>query len=428
VTPNEPRPRNGRTLLPLLVTVLGVALALGVGGIALLHATSPFRSATPLALATAPTTSAAPTAPTAPTASAVRQRKGIDRPLSITSIYERVEPSVVDVVATLRYDDETATGTGIFIDPRHGLVLTNNHVIRDATSVTVTIPATGKTYQAKIVGADPSADIAVLRITPVPAADSAPIGNSRTVAVGTTVVAIGNRAGAGGRPARASGVISAVGATIQAADGTSGFTETLHGMLETTAKIQPGDSGGPLADTAGVVIGLDTAAGTGGDERGYAIPINAAMAAERQIASGRAAPGIALGVGGFLGVIIASTTAPSPQAQAAEERGLGTDAAGSAPQIGCLPTEVGAGVPHSVAPVDSGALVDGVLCGTGAEAAGMSAGDVITTADGRAVSSPDGLTAIVSGYRPGTMVEITWVSPAGATRASRVRLDSAPAV
>ena len=85
-------------------------------------------------------------------------------------------------------------------------------------------------------------------------------------------------------------------------------------------------------------------------------------------------------------------------------------------------------MPDSVAPVDSGALVDGVLCGTGAEAAGISAGDVIITADGRAVSSPDGLTAIVSDFRPGTVVEITWVSPAGATRASRVRLDSAPAV
>jgi S1-C subfamily serine protease len=199
-------------------------------------------------------------------------------------------------------------------------------------------------------------------------------------------------------------------------------------MLQTTAKIQPGDSGGPLADAAGAVIGVDTAAGTGGSQAGYAIPINTAMAAERQIARGRPGPGITLGVGGFLGVIIPSSSAPSPQAQAAEERILGTNPAGSAPQIGCLPTEAGAGVPDSVAPVDSGALVDGVLCGTGAEAAGIAAGDVIVTADGRAVSSPDGLTAIMSDFRPGSVVEITWVSPAGATRASRVRLDSAPAV
>jgi S1-C subfamily serine protease len=418
VTPHEPRPRNSRTSIPLLVTVLIVALGLGVGGIALLHSTAPFGPGTPSASASATTA----------TAAAAKQARGAGRALSDEAIYARVEPSVVDVTATLRYDDETASGTGFFVNSRAGLVLTNNHVIRDATSVTVTIPATKQTYQAQIVGADLSADIALLRITPLPGTVSAPIGDSASVAVGSTVVAIGNRAGAGGPPVPAPGVISGVGRTIQAADGTSGFTETLHGMLQTTAKIQPGDSGGPLADAAGAVIGVDTAAGTGGGEAGYAIPINAAMTVERQIARGRPAAGITLGVGGFLGVIIPSSSAPSPRAQAAEERSLGTDPADSAPQIGCLPTEAGAGVPDSVAPVDSGALVDGVLCGTGAEAAGMAAGDVIITADGRAVSSPNGLTAIVSDFRPGSMVDITWVSPEGATRASRVRLDSAPAV
>jgi len=405
-------------LIPLLVTVLVVTL--GVGGIALLHSTAAFDSAHPSPL---PTTA---TSATATSATAAAKEAG--RPLSAAAIYAQVVPSVVDVTATLRYDDETASGTGFFIASRAGLVLTNNHVIRDATSVSVTIPATGQTYQAQIVGADVSADIAVLQITPLPGTSSVSIGNSATMAVGSTVVAIGNRAGAGGPPAHAAGVISAVGRTIQAADGSSGFTETLHGMLQTTAKIQPGDSGGPLADAAGAVIGVDTAAGTGGDEAGYAIPINAAMTVERQITSGRASPGVTLGVGGFLGVIIPSSAAPSPRAQAAEERSLGTDPAGSASQIGCLPTEAGAGVPDSVAPVDSGALVDGVLCGTGAETAGITAGDVIITADGRAVSSPDGLTAIVSDCRPGSVVEITWVSPAGATRASRVRLDAAPAV
>ena len=414
VTPHERRPGSSRKSIPLLVTVLVAAIGLGVGGIALLHSTAPFGSASPSAPGTTSTVAA-------------RQAQGADRPLSDEAIYARVEPSVVDVVATLRYDDETASGTGFFVDSRDGLVLTNNHVIRQATSVTVTVPATMQTYKAQIVGADPSADIALLRITPLPGTVSATIGDSAAVAVGSTVVAIGNRAGAGGAPVPAGGIISAIGRTIQAADGASGFTETLHGMLQTTAKIQPGDSGGPLADAAGAVIGVDTAAGTSGGDAGYAIPINAAMAAEREISLGRRAPGIALGVGGFLGVIIPSSDAPSPQAQAAEERSLGTDPADSPPLIGCLPTQDGAGVPDSVAPVDSGALVDGVLCGTGAEAAGISAGDVIVTADGRAVSSPNGLTAIVSDFRPGAVVEITWVSPSGATRASRVRLDAAPA-
>jgi S1-C subfamily serine protease len=409
VMPLEPR-RRSRTLMPLLVAMLGIAI--GAGGIVLLR---PFTPAPSQQLATA---------------AARRDARHPPRPLSGWAIRARIEPSVVDVTATLTYDDETASGTGFVIDARTGLVLTNNHVIRDGTSVTVTIPGTGQTYPASIVGVDVTADIAVLQIRPVTGLAEAPLGDSATVGVGAPVISFGNQAGAGGSPAIAAGVISGTGKTIEAADGASGFSETLRDMLATTARIEPGDSGGPLAGSAGTVIGVDTAAGMGAaaTATGYAIPINAAMAAERQIALGRPAPGIALGVGGFLGVIIPSSSAPSPRAQAAEEQSLGTDPAGSAPQTGCLPTETGAGVPDSVAPVDSGALVDGVLCGTGAEAAGISAGDVIITADGRSVSSPDGLTAIVSDFRPGSVVEITWVSPAGATRASRVRLDSAPAV
>jgi S1-C subfamily serine protease len=413
VTPHEPRKRSRRTLIALFLAVFGVAIALG--GIALLRSTAPSNS-TPLA---GPATTPGTAAPA--------KAEGSDRTLSDRAVYDLVSPSVVDITATLGYDDETASGTGFFVDPRDGFVLTNNHVIRDATSVTVSIPQTQQTFQAQIVGADTSADIAVLRIAPLAGAPSAPIGDSAAVAVGSTVIAIGNRAGAGGPPVLAPGVISATGRTIQAADGASGFTETLHNMLQTTAKIQPGDSGGPLADSAGVVIGVDTAAGTGGAEAGYAIPINTAMSAERQIVSGRPAPGIVLGVGGFLGVIVPSTTTASPRAQAAEERSLGTDPVGSASQIGCLPTEAGAGVPASVAPVDSGALVDGVLCGTAADAAGLTAGDVIITADGRAVSSPDALTAIIDACRPGSVVTVTWVSPSDATRSSRVRLDAAPA-
>ena len=222
-----------------------------------------------------------------PSTAAAAKAEGSDRPLSDRLVYDLVSPSVVDITATLGYDDETASGTGFFVDPKDGIVLTNNHVIRDATSVTVSIPGDQRSYQAQIVGADTSADIAVLRIAPLPGAPTAPIGDSTTVSVGSTVIAIGNRAGAGGPPVLAPGVISATGRTIQAADGASGFTETLHNMLQTTAKILPGDSGGPLADSAGAVIGVDTAAGTGGAEAGYAIPINAAMAAERQIACGR---------------------------------------------------------------------------------------------------------------------------------------------
>ena len=402
---HEHRP-NSRALVPLLVATLGVAL--GAGGITLIHQ---FRPAAPSRLA----------------ASADKndgQEGG--RPLSYAAIRARVEPSVVDVTATLTYDDETASGTGFVIDSGTALILTNNHVIRDATSVSVTVPATGQTYQARIVGADVSADVAVLQVKPYPGLAAAPLGNSGTADPGLTVVSFGNQAGAGGWPTIAAGVISGTGRTIEADDHASGFSETLRDMLATTAEIEPGDSGGPLADSAGVVIGVDTAAGTGSTATGYAIPINAALAAERQIIAGRRGPGLSIGASGFLGVIVGSSTASAPAVQEQQERNAGARAAG--PAAACAPTQADATVPATFARASAGALVDGVLCGTGAAAAGIAAGDVITAADGRRVGSPHSLTSIVNGCLPGTTVSVTWVSTAGVTRTSAVRLSSAPAV
>jgi S1-C subfamily serine protease len=401
VTPHEPG--RSRTLIPLLVAVLGIIL--GTGGLALL------RKFTPVPPTTLVATSATGHA---------------GKALSRQAIGARIEPSVVDVTATLTYDDETASGTGFVVDGKKALILTNNHVIRDATEVSVTIPGTGQSYTAKIVGADVPADIAVLEIEPVPGLTAAPIGDSGELRAGDSVISFGNRAGAGGSPAIATGMISGTGRTIQAADGASGFSETLRDMLATTAKIEPGDSGGPLADSTGTVVGVDTAAGTGGTSTGYAIPINAAMAAERQITEGRPGPGISLGVDGFLGVVVGSSKASSPSRQRTQEHGRGTGAAGSAG--GCASTKADVLPPTAIAPVRSGALVIGVLCGTGAASAGIASGDVITEAAGRHIGSPNELTAIVNGSRPGSVVSVTWVSRSGTLRTSQVRLSAAPAI
>ena len=405
MTKHEPRPRK-RTLIPLLVAVLGVAL--GVGGLALLHVF-------------------APGSPSSMAERAARsEARAVPRPLSAAAIRARIEPSVVDVVATLTYDDETASGTGFVIDARTGLILTNNHVIRDATSVTVTVATTGRTYPARIVGVDMAADIAVLQISPVAGLRAAPLGDSATVAVGAPVLSFGNQAGAGGSPAIAHGVITSTDRTIQAADGAAGFSETLHGMLATSARIEPGDSGGPLAGAAGTVIGVDTAAGTGGTNTGYAIPINTAMAAERQITARHPGHGISLGVGGFLGVVVGPGTERSPAAQQERERSVAAvDPTGA---TGCVPTRDDVTTPVAIAPVPAGALVVGVLCGTGAATAGIGPGDVITAADGHPVKSPDALTAAMDAIRPGTVIPVTWVSTTGGTRTSRIRLGPAPAV
>jgi len=395
-------------LIPVLVAVLGIML--GAGGIAAL---GPFAHAPPSQRA----------------ATAARHGgQGLVRPLSDAAIRARIEPSVVDVTATLTYDDETASGTGFVVDPTKTFILTNNHVVRDATSVAVTVPATGRTYAARIVGVDLAADIAVLAIRPVTGLAGAPLGDSADVGVGLPVISFGNQAGAGGAPAVAPGVISGTGRTIQADDGASGFTETLHNMLATTAGIEPGDSGGPLAGSSGTVIGMDTAAGTGGTATGYAIPINTAIAAERQIAAGRRGPGISLGVGGFLGAILGPGTASSPVEQRVAELGGGAVAAPRSAPLSCVTTNDEAAVPASIAPARTGALVIGVLCGTGAATAGIAGGDVITAANGRQVTSPGALSAILGGVPPGSMMSVTWVSTRGTARTSWVRLSPAPAL
>jgi S1-C subfamily serine protease len=404
VTPIHRGPRS-RVLIPLLVAVLG--LALGAGGIALLR---PLDQAPPSRLAN--------TAHGAQTAS---------RPLSEAGIRARIEPSIVDITAALTYDDETASGTGFVVDAASGLILTNNHVIRDATVVTVTVPATGQGYPARIVGVDVSADIAVLQIEAGAGLPGAPLGNSATASSGVPVISFGNKAGAGGTPTVASGVISGTGRTIEANDGASGFSETLHGMLSTTAKIAPGDSGGPLAGPAGTVIGVDTAAGTGGSGTGYAIPINTALAAERQIAAGHQGDGLVQGTAGFLGVIIGSSTASSPAAQQTQER-HGDTSTTDFVAAACVSTAGAARAPAVIAAAHAGALVHGVLCDTGAATAGIAPGDVITAADGRRIVSSRALTTLVSRSRPGTVMSVTWVSTTGATRTALIRLTSAPAV
>jgi S1-C subfamily serine protease len=401
----------------LLVVLVGVML--GAGGLLLLR---PFGTPGTLRPSGAPGVPGA-SGPSRPAAAG----QVVAGTLNDQAVYERLKPAVVDVTSTLGYDNETASGTGFIVDGRTALVLTNNHVIRDATSVTATLTSTGRTYPARIVGADVDADIAVLQLRGPAGLTAVPLGDSAAVTLGMPVLAIGNQAGKGGSPTVASGIVNSLNRTIEADDASTGFTETLRGMLQTSARIAPGDSGGPLADAAGEVIGVDTATGTGTSGAGYAIPINTAMAVERQIAAGRAGPGITIGVGGFLGVVVASTASTSPRTQATEGQRR-TDRAASAGPHGCLTTEAGAGMPAVVAPAPWGALVDGVLCGTGAAAAGIAAGDVITAAAGRRVPDPGALTAIVNSLLPATVVLVTWVNTAGTTRAALVRVGVAPAV
>ena len=340
------------------------------------------------------------------------------------NVYNKVEPGIVDIGSNLQYLEETAEGTGFVIDAAAGLVLTNNHVIDGATSVAVTPVASGKSYQAKIVGYDQSDDVAVLRLQGVAGLKAVRIGDSSHVTVGTPVLAIGNEAGQGGPPTVAPGVISNLDRTIEASDQSSGLTETLYGMLQTNANIRPGDSGGPLANAAGQVIGIDTAAGGSTVYSGYAIPINQALSIATQIAAGHPGPGIQIGLPAFLGVLAPNSSSTDPRHQASQEQRQTGSVISSG--RGCLDGDATA-APAKVAPARSGALVDGVICGTPAVAAGIFAGDVITSLGGRAVTTPGSLTAIIDRYRPGSQASVAWVSPDGGLHTALVTLNAGPA-
>lgn len=351
------------------------------------------------------------------------------------AVYKQVEPGVVDVTANLGYREETAKGTGIVVDAADGLVLTNNHVIDQATSVTVTLVTSGKTYPARILGYDAADDVALLQVRGA-ALTAVRIGDSSLVDVGLPVLAIGNEAGQGGAPTVAPGVISSLGRTIVASDQSSGLTEVLHGMFQTSADIRPGDSGGPLADASGRVIGIDTAAGGDIVYSGYAIPINQAMPIARQIAAGwadgpgRGEPGrsgrIQIGLPAFLGVLLPGGASSGPERADSQELRQDGAVSGSGDRA-CSGTSDIPATPVHVAPVRSGALVDGVLCGTPADQAGISTGDVITSVAGEQVSSPGSLTALLRRYHPGSVVPLAWTGPDGSLHAAAVTLAAGPA-
>jgi S1-C subfamily serine protease len=361
-------------------------------------------------------------------------------PLNQQSVTSKVEPGVVDIDAAIQYSGGTSSeGTGMIINA-DGLILTNNHVINGARTIRVTLATTGKTYTAAVLGYDVSQDVALLQIKGAAALKPVAVGDSSQVTLGTKVLAFGNAQGRGGVPAVAPGIINSLNKTISPTDESTGATETLHNMLQTDANIVSGDSGGPLANAAGQVIGMDTANASSSQGSanvlGYAIPINTALAVARQIASGQASATVQVGVPGFLGVLVPQSTSADPRQQAQQQRqqqgggsvGSPGSPAGPAPGgAGCINSNADTSVPTVIAPVSSGALVDGVLCGTPAATAGLASGDVVTGVNGQAVTTPNSLTTMMSQLRPGAQVTLHWENPSGQQKTSTLTLGAAPA-
>jgi len=301
---------------------------------------------------------------------------------------------VVDIVTTVNFGQAEAAGTGVVLTS-DGEVLTNNHVVDGATKITVTVLSTGRSYTATVVGTSPTDDIAVLRLSGASGLTTAPLGDSSTVAVGDSVTGVGNAGNDAGTSASA-GEVTALDQEVTASDG-AGSTETVTGMIETSAPIRSGDSGGPLLDAEGKVVGIDTAAQTSGFSgvtvAGYAIPIDHALDVASQILAGVDTDTIHQGVPAFLGVQTAGTA-------------------------GAEPTGAGA---------TTGVPVVGVVTGSAAAAAGLQAGDTITSVGGTTVSSPTDLTAALADRSPGDRVSVSWTDGSGTSHTRTVTLGSGPA-
>lgn len=289
----------------------------------------------------------------------------------------------VVVINTRLYQGGAAAGTGMVLSSS-GEVLTNNHVIRGATTIRVVIPGTKHAYTGRVVGYDVADDVAIIRATGASHLKTVSTAAAAKLRIGQAVRAIGNANG-GGRLLSARGSITGLRKSIQVNDD-SGGTESLAGLIETNAALQPGDSGGPLLNSGGKVIGMDTAASsrlisTAADS--YAIPIAKALSVAKQIVAGHSTSRVHVGATAFLGIRVQSGDA-------------------------------------------SGLVVAGVIPGGPAESAGLEAGDVITSIDGHAVTTPSSLTSYLLTKKPGDTVTIGYLDPMRLGQTASVTLASGP--
>lgn len=301
---------------------------------------------------------------------------------SIAAVAEKVGPSVVSIVTQTRTDSYygygattgEAAGTGIIVS-KDGYVMTNNHVLASATSVSV-VDSEGELYEnVEIVGRDPLNDVAFLKITSDNEFTPAELGNSGTIRTGQQVVAIGNALGQYSNTVT-SGIISGTGRPITASS-EDGASESLTDLIQTDASINPGNSGGPLVNMAGQVIGINTAIVEDANGIGFAIPINATK-------------GILAGVlengkvsRAYLGVNYLTITP-----DVAREYDLSVT---------------------SGAYVYASGSTNPVVAGSPAANAGLKSGDIITKINEESVGTQGSLSTILGEYQPGDKITIMYL-------------------
>ncbi|MDY6917981.1 MAG: trypsin-like peptidase domain-containing protein [Chloroflexota bacterium] len=315
------------------------------------------------------TTTSTPT-PT-PTATLTASTTSYTALPSITEVVEAVKPAVASVVVGkvgynifLQPVPQEAAGSGFIIDEA-GYIVTNNHVVRGAETISVTLPD-GRSFDASLVGADPLSDLAVIKIE----GQDLPVvsfGDSASLGVGEWVIAIGNALGLPGGPTVTVGVVSAVGRILQESTGV-----TLYDLVQTDAAINPGNSGGPLVNLKGEVVGINTAkiAAVEVSGVGFAVSSNTARGVtEELIARGYVTRP-------YLGVSMVTVT----------------------PTIARN---------YSLA-VDEGALVSTLASGSPADRSGLRVGDVIVAIGDEAVATADDAVLAIRAHEIGDRVSITY--------------------
>jgi serine protease Do len=248
------------------------------------------------------------------------------------------------------------SGSGFLID-REGFILTNHHVIESAQRISVTL-ADGRSFRAQVVGTDPAIDVALLKIAGSPDLPEAPLGNSDELRVGEWVCAIGNPLGY--VHSVTVGVVSFIGRKL--------FDASLDAYIQTDAAINFGNSGGPLINSRGEVIGINSAISSRASNIGFAVPINQAVGILSQLkTSGRVSRG-------YMGVLLTDVTP-------ALQRSLSLGAS-------------------------RGALVQDVTAGSPAERAGLHVYDIILDVEGLDIATNEELIRNISARQPGTVARL----------------------
>ena len=406
-----PPPRGRRVKRAAAVAAILAAVAF-TGAALDHHFSSAGVSTTALTQPAAPgTTGQAPSVPGGSAPSVTQPgagSSGSSASADLSIIASKVSPAVVDITVSNDYTSSGGAATGIVLTSG-GLVLTSNHVIHGETDISATDVGSGQTYPATVVGYDKAHDIALIQLQNASGLTTADIGVSSSLAVGDVVVGVGNAGGQGGTPDVVGGTVVALDQQIVASDQANGTAEQLSGLIQTDAAIQSGDSGGPLVNAEGQVIGVMAAASSGysfdqSGSEGFAVPIDTAMQIVNQIKSGQGSSSVHIGQTAFLGVQLASS------GQDAYGNGFGPSGDGG--QAG------GSG---------SGATVAGVVSGSPAAEAGLTAGDVITAVDGTTVGSATELTELIAAHHPGDKVTLGWTGTSGAAHAKTVVLIAGPA-